>query len=111
MIGESDTTGRSPSVQVLLLPCSLAAPATSAGAALGLAASTCICTLPSAPVSFSNVADVTNSHPSANSAGNRTSITDGARTQRLVARTLPPLGCLPSSDGSIPQSAPLSTFG
>ena len=105
MIGESETTGRSPSDHVLLLLCSFAEPAVSPGAPEGLVVSTCICTLPSAMESLCSRAVTTNSHPSAKSAGSRTSITDGACTQRSAASTGAPLvGCLPKSAGSSPMS-------
>ena len=103
MMGESDTTGRSPSDQVLLPPCSFAAPTTKPAAPAGFAVRICICTLPSAPVSGFKVPLATNSQPSTKSAGKRTSITDGACTHKLVPLTLPPFGCLPNNAGSTPH--------
>src|SRR4051812_3611654 len=102
-MGESETTGRSPSDHVLLVPCSrdpLAANPKSAG----LVVSTCICTLPSAPVELWSAVLVTNSQPSARSAGKRTSMIDGACTQSVVSSRSAPFGCLPKRAGSTPQS-------
>src|SRR5207249_10709314 len=101
-IGESETTGRSPSDHVLFAPCSLAPPTLNPNSA-GFVVSTCICTLPSAAVGLCNPVVATNSQPSARSAGKRTSIIDGAPAQRLVSSTVEPFGCLPKSAGSTPH--------
>src|SRR5262249_26198124 len=98
----SDVQGPAPSFTVVV-------PACNPDDACGLLVSRGIGTLPSAPACLSSMPTAANSPPAKRSAGRRTSITDGALTQRSSASTFDPSGRWPKAAGSAPQLSPVGT--